>query len=154
MGKLTKVQNYPVHHRGGAGVKTLNITTRTGPVAAARVVEPQQELMIITKEGIMLRTTLQQVRVTGRAAQGVRVMNVDGKDTVASISCFDQREDAPKPNENGAKTRGRNGGTPNAAPEESAAEPAASEEPLVDDAEHIDAFLAALDEQEIEDDGE
>ncbi len=154
LGKLTKVENYPVHHRGGAGVKTLNITTRTGPVAAARVVEPQQELMIITKEGIMLRTTLQQVRVTGRAAQGVRVMNVDNKDTVASISCFDQREDAPKPSGNGAKTRGRNGGTPTAAPEESAAEPAASEEPLVDDAEHIDAFLAALDEQEIEDDGE
>ncbi|MCL0101892.1 DNA gyrase subunit A [Dehalococcoidia bacterium] len=93
LGKLTKVENYPTHHRGGAGVKTINITDRTGPVAAARMVNPTEELMIISKEGIMLRTTLQQVRVTGRAAQGVRVMNVDGKDSVASITCFESQPD-------------------------------------------------------------
>ena len=94
LGKLTNLKNYPVHHRGTSGVKTLNITARTGVVAAARVVEPTQELMIITKEGIMNRTTLQEVRVTGRAAQGVRVMRVADGDSVASIFCFDsQKED-------------------------------------------------------------
>ncbi len=102
LGKLTKLENYPVHHRGGKGVKTINITQRTGPVAAARAVEPTQELMIISKEGIMLRTTLQQVRVTGRAAQGVRVMNVDENDTVASIACFEAQKDEENGNGSGA----------------------------------------------------
>ena len=92
LGKLTNLKNYPVHHRGTSGVKTLNITGKTGVVAAARVVKPTQELMIITKEGIMNRTTLQEVRVTGRAAQGVRVMRVADGDSVASIFCFDSPE--------------------------------------------------------------
>ena len=89
LGKLTRLENYPAHHRGTRGVLTLKITTRTGPVAAARVVHPSEELMIISRKGIMLRTTLQQVRVTGRAAQGVRIMDLSGGDTVSSIASFD-----------------------------------------------------------------
>ena len=96
LGKLTRLENYPAHHRGTRGVLTLKITTRTGPVAAARVVHPSEELMIISRKGIMLRTTLQQVRVTGRAAQGVRIMDLSGGDTVSSIASFDSsKNDAP-----------------------------------------------------------
>ena len=94
-GKLTRVDRYPVHNRGGKGVKTLNITEKTGPVKAVRVVAPEQEMMIISKGGIMLRTTVQQIRVTGRTAQGVRVINLDEDDTVASIATFDSRPEAP-----------------------------------------------------------
>ncbi len=93
LGKLTRLENYMPHHRGTSGVLTLKITDRTGPVAAARVVHPDEELMIISTNGIMIRTTLRQVRVTGRAAQGVRIMDVDKGDTVASIASFDSRKD-------------------------------------------------------------
>ena len=94
-GKLTLVERYPVHKRGGKGVRTLNITDKTGRVAAVRVVAPEQELMIMTKGGTMLRTTLANVRVTGRIAQGVRVMSVEEGDTVASIACFDTQREEP-----------------------------------------------------------
>ena len=93
LGKLTRLENYMPHHRGTSGVLTLKITDRTGPVAAARVVHPDEELMIISTNGIMIRTTLRQVRVTGRAAQGVRIMDVDKGDTVASIASFDSHKD-------------------------------------------------------------
>lgn len=96
LGKLTLLDRYPVHHRGGSGVKTINLTDKTGPVAAARVVDPTHELMVISREGIMLRTNVQQVRITGRAAQGVRVMEVGDGDAVSSIACFDSpREGQP-----------------------------------------------------------
>ena len=93
LGKLTRLENYMPHHRGTSGVLTLKITDRTGKVAAARVVHPDEELMIISTNGIMIRTTLRQVRVTGRAAQGVRIMDVDKGDTVASIASFDSSKD-------------------------------------------------------------
>ena len=111
LGKLTKVESYPVHHRGGGGVVTLKITNRTGPVAAARVVHPDEELMIISKNGIMLRTTLQQVRVTGRSAQGVRVIELDPGDSVASIASFDSSNDEQAgPPTNGLKPSGNGSG--------------------------------------------
>ena len=136
LGKLTRFERYPVHHRGGSGVKTINITQRTGPVAAARAVEPSHELMIISREGIMLRTTLQQVRVTGRAAQGVRVMNVDDDDSVASIACFDsQKEDEGGGNE-AAAPRAGSPPTPQAA-----TTPPAEEEPPAEDEEQDEASL-------------
>ena len=96
LGKLTKLAGYTMHHRGGGGVLTMKITDRTGPVAAARVVEPSQELMIMTREGMMVRTTLDEVRVTGRAAQGVRVIK-PGNGTVASMACFDNQEEQEPP---------------------------------------------------------
>ena len=104
VGKLTKLEHYMPHHRGTGGVTTLTITGRTGKVAASRVVEPSEELMIISKNGIMLRTTLEQVRITGRAAQGVRIMEVEQGDKVASIASFDaDRVEAPPPGLAGAE---------------------------------------------------
>ena len=108
LGKLTRLENYMPHHRGTSGVLTLKITDRTGPVAAARVVHPDEELMIISTNGIMIRTTLRQVRVTGRAAQGVRIMDVDKGDTVASIASFDSsKDDGPdEPDSDDVKANG------------------------------------------------
>ncbi len=89
LGKLTRLEHYPTYRRGAKGVITLKITKRTGPVAAARVVHPNEELVIISSKGIMLRTRLDQVRKTGRSAQGVRIMEIKDNDTVASVASFD-----------------------------------------------------------------
>ena len=92
VGKLTKLEHYMAHHRGTGGATTLTITGRTGKVAASRVVDTEEELMIISKGGIMLRTTLEQVRITGRAAQGVRIMELEAGDKVSSIASFNADE--------------------------------------------------------------
>ena len=79
---------YPVQGRGGQGVKTLNITDRTGNVAACRVVEPGQELMLVTVDGIVVRTKVDTISLIGRNTQGVTVMRVGEGDQVASIATF------------------------------------------------------------------
>ena len=144
-GKLTRVERYPVHKRGGMGVKTLNITEKTGPVTAVRVVAPEQEMMIISKGGIMLRTTVQQIRVTGRSAQGVRVINLEEDDTVASIATFDSKPEGP------SGTNGTNGTKPTA--------PAAEGAGAATDIDDADGELEVLDDtdgplEEMADDGE
>jgi DNA gyrase subunit A len=88
-GKRTRLSEYPVQGRGGQGVKTLNITDRTGNVAACRVVSPGQELMLVTREGIVQRVrSLDEISLIGRNTQGVTVMKVDSGDVVASIAAF------------------------------------------------------------------
>jgi DNA gyrase subunit A len=87
-GKRTRLTEYPVHGRGGQGVKTLNITDRTGNVAACRVVQPGQELMLVTREGIVVRTKVDSISLIGRNTQGVTVMRVSEGDVVASIAAF------------------------------------------------------------------
>jgi DNA gyrase subunit A len=87
-GKRTRLTEYPVQGRGGQGVKTLNITERTGNVAACRVVEPGQDLMLVTRDGIVVRTRVDQISLIGRNTQGVTVMKVNEGDQVASIAAF------------------------------------------------------------------
>ncbi len=87
-GKRTRVEEYPVQGRGGQGVKTLNITERTGNVAACRMVRPGQDLMLVTREGIVVRTRVDQISLIGRNTQGVTVMKVAEGDQVASIAAF------------------------------------------------------------------
>ena len=87
-GKRTKVEEYPLQGRGGQGVKTLNITDRTGAVAACRMVGPGQELMLVTREGIVVRTRVDSISLIGRNTQGVTVMRVAEGDQVASIAAF------------------------------------------------------------------
>jgi DNA gyrase subunit A len=88
VGKLTSLAQYRQQGRGGKGIKTLKVTPKTGPVVAAAVVDPDQEVMVVSSKGIMMRTSLEEIRVTGRIAQGVRVMNLEPGDTVASVACF------------------------------------------------------------------
>ncbi|MGE0599569.1 MAG: DNA gyrase subunit A [Dehalococcoidia bacterium] len=87
-GKRTRLDEYPVQGRGGQGVKTLNITDRTGNVAACRVVEPGQEVMLVTVDGIVVRTKVDSISLIGRNTQGVTVMRVGEGDQVASIATF------------------------------------------------------------------
>ena len=100
-GKRTRVDEYPVQGRGGQGVKTLNITDRTGKVAACRMVSDSDslELMLVTREGIVVRTRTKTISLIGRVTQGVRVIDVNDGDQVASIAAFtmaDEPERAPR----------------------------------------------------------
>ncbi len=94
-GKLTPVGDYPQQHRGGSGVKTFKITDKTGGVAAARVVSKSQQLMIISADGIVIRTPVREkdlrkgITIQGRSTQGVKLMRLNGDDTVVAIACFD-----------------------------------------------------------------
>uniref|UniRef100_UPI002ADD9FF4 DNA gyrase C-terminal beta-propeller domain-containing protein n=1 Tax=Tepidiforma sp. TaxID=2682230 RepID=UPI002ADD9FF4 len=87
-GKRTRIEEYPVQGRGGQGVKTLNITEKTGKVAACRMVSPGQELMLVTRDGIVVRTRVDGISLIGRNTQGVTVMRVNEGDQVASIAAF------------------------------------------------------------------
>lgn len=89
-GKLTQTQRFPRHGRGGQGVRAHLVTEKTGWVAAARTVSPEQELMVMSAAGVVLRTTMAEIRVVGRSAQGVSLMKPGSGDSVISIACFDQ----------------------------------------------------------------
>jgi DNA gyrase subunit A len=117
-GKRTDLEEYPVHNRGGQGVRTLNVTDRTGKVAACKVVHPDQQLMLVSREGIVIRTRVETISRIGRNTQGVSVFSVAEGDQVASIATFWMEGDEPKPQPptngqgNGAAPRRRNGSTP------------------------------------------
>ncbi len=85
-GKRTPVAEYPTHHRGGQGVNTITMTDKKGLLAAMKVVDPHDEIMIITEEGSVVRTPVSGVSQLGRSTQGVHVMNVAGNDRVSAIA--------------------------------------------------------------------
>jgi len=87
-GKRTALSRYPLHGRGGSGVQTFKISQKTGKVVAAQVVFPSQELLVITVNGIIIRTSLNEISAIGRAAQGVKVIRLEKGDNVASIACL------------------------------------------------------------------
>ncbi len=86
VGKRTPLREFPRQGRGGGGVRALKVTARTGPVAAARVVQEAEELLIISAGGIVIRTPVHLISQLGRPAQGVNVMHLNENDRVASIS--------------------------------------------------------------------
>ncbi|HET6616056.1 MAG TPA: DNA gyrase subunit A [Dehalococcoidia bacterium] len=88
-GKRTPYPDYPRKHRGGQGVRNYDITNKTGKVIAARTVNASQELIVISRDGIVIRTRMDSIRMTGRAAQGVSVINVTPGDSVASLATID-----------------------------------------------------------------
>ncbi len=88
-GKRTEMSQYPLKGRGGQGVRTLNITPKTGNVAAVRMVSPNHELMLVSEDGILIRTKVDSISLLGRNTQGVTVMKVGENDRVASIANFD-----------------------------------------------------------------
>ena len=81
-GKRSQVEDYRVTNRGGKGVKTLNITEKTGRLVAIKVVTDENDLMIINKSGILIRLKVSECRVMGRATQGVRLINLTKKNDV------------------------------------------------------------------------
>ncbi len=93
-GKRTPVGEYPSHHRGGQGVNTITMTSKKGQLAAMKIVDEHDEIMIITEEGVVVRTPVSGVSQLGRSTQGVHVMNVSGKDKISAVatSTMDEKE--------------------------------------------------------------
>ena len=85
-GKRSSLDDYRETNRGGKGVKTLNITDKTGELIAIKDVTDKDDLMIINKSGIILRMAVKDLRVMGRATQGVKLIELKGKDTIASVA--------------------------------------------------------------------
>ena len=86
-GKRTPIDEYPLHHRGGQGVFTLKVTPRVGKLSALRVTrDPEEEILVITANGMVLRTTVGSISRIGRQTQGVIVMRVAGDDQVVGLA--------------------------------------------------------------------
>ncbi len=92
-GKRSLIDDYRVTNRGGKGVKNLNITDKTGAVIAIKVVEDDNDLMVINKSGITIRLHVDEVRVMGRATQGVRIINLTKRNDAISSVCSVSREE-------------------------------------------------------------
>ena len=86
MGKCTHIDDYRVQKRGGKGILTVNRTDKTGDVVALIEVLPEDQIMLITRGGIVIRSSVDQVRVTGRNAQGVRLVSLDEGDLVTAVA--------------------------------------------------------------------
>ncbi len=92
-GKRSSVEDYRITNRGGKGVKTMNITEKTGALIAIKSVVDENDLMIINKSGIAIRMDAATIRVMGRATQGVKLINLKGNDTIAAIAKVEISED-------------------------------------------------------------
>lgn len=106
-GKRTDLEDYRVTNRGGKGVKTLNITDKTGNLIAIKAVTDADELMIINKSGITIRIPMSDLRVMGRATQGVRLIRLDESDQIASVAQVDS--EIVMEEENGIQNENENG---------------------------------------------
>ena len=92
-GKRTDLDEYRKTNRGGKGVKTINITEKTGKLVSIQAVNDQYDLMIIDRSGITIRTSVEQIRVAGRATQGVKIINLREGDAIASVVAVPADED-------------------------------------------------------------
>lgn len=85
-GKRSSLEDYRITNRGGKGVKTINVTEKTGNLVAIKNVTDEDDLMIINKSGIIIRMAVADLRVMGRATQGVRLINIKGDDSIAAVA--------------------------------------------------------------------
>ena len=92
-GKRTKIDEYRKTHRGSKGVKALNITEKNGNIVAFKIVTGDEDLMIITNNGIIIRLSLSQVSTTGRVAQGVKLINLKDEQLVSTVALIDKEEE-------------------------------------------------------------
>jgi DNA gyrase subunit A len=93
-GKRSTLEDYRITNRGGKGVKTINVTEKTGKLVSIKDVMDQDDLMIINKSGIAIRMAVADLRVMGRATQGVRLIKVRGDDSIAAVAKVMHDEDA------------------------------------------------------------
>ena len=98
IGKRTAIEEYATKGRGGQGVLTFRVTDRSGPLAVARAIHEHQEVILISREGIVMRTRAESINRQGRGTQGVSVMNIEEGDALASIAQIDL-DDRPTPPE-------------------------------------------------------
>lgn len=108
-GKRSEVADYRVTNRGGKGVKTISVTDKTGELVAIKNVTDDDDLMIITRKGVIIRMHISDIRIMGRATQGVRLINLKGKDEIAAVAKVERGEDEEEviePDENGTEPKG------------------------------------------------
>lgn len=102
-GKMSDIEQYRVSQRGGKGVKTLNATERNGQIVALRAVNGNEDLMIITSDGIVIRLPMEQVKMSGRNTQGVKLIKVQDGQSVATVEVVEKatdEDDLPEVEEN------------------------------------------------------
>lgn len=92
-GKRTDLDDYRITGRSGKGVKTIQITEKTGKLISIQAVSDENDLMIINRSGLTIRTPVSDIRVTGRAAQGVKIINLRGNDAIASVIAVPKSDD-------------------------------------------------------------
>ncbi|MFT5890336.1 MAG: DNA gyrase subunit A [Dokdonia sp.] len=92
-GKRSSLEDYRITNRGGKGVKTISVTDKTGELVAIKNVTDEDDLMIINKSGIAIRMAVADLRVMGRATQGVRLINLKGNDSIAAVAKVKHEED-------------------------------------------------------------
>jgi DNA gyrase subunit A len=98
LGKCSGIDEYRVQKRGGKGILTLNRTDRTGDVVALMEVVPEDELMLMTRQGVAIRIKVSEIRVASRATQGVKLVALDDKDVVSAVARVvpDETETVPE----------------------------------------------------------
>ncbi|WP_320053111.1 DNA gyrase subunit A [uncultured Acetobacteroides sp.] len=105
-GKRSQLDEYRVTNRGGKGVRTMNITEKTGMLIAIKNVTDQNDLMIINKSGLTIRLAIADIRVTGRATQGVKLINLRNNDSIASVASVPKSEDKEEELQEGIEISG------------------------------------------------
>ena len=99
-GKRSRLEDYRITNRGGKGVKTISITDKTGDLVAIKNVDDTNGLMIINKSGIAIRMAVKNLRVMGRATQGVKLINLKESDSIAAVAKVVHEEDEENHEEN------------------------------------------------------
>ena len=103
-GKRTDLDEYRITNRGGKGVKTINITEKTGKLISIQAVTDDNDLMIINRSGLTIRTAVSQIRLAGRATQGVRIINLREGDAIASVMAVPAAAEEENPTEGSENT--------------------------------------------------
>lgn len=93
LGKRSDIDEYRLTNRGGKGVRTMNVTDKTGKVITIKSVNDEDDLLLTTKDGIMIRSGVKDLRVMGRATQGVRVINLKDGDSIADVAVMRKAEE-------------------------------------------------------------
>lgn len=102
-GKRSEIEEYRITNRGGKGVKTINITEKTGKLIAIKDVTDEDDLMIINRSGLTIRLAINTLRVMGRATQGVKLINLRKNDTIAAVTKVQHEEPEEENNDNGTE---------------------------------------------------
>jgi DNA gyrase subunit A len=85
-GKRTPMSEYRIQGRGGKGIKTLNVTEKNGPVVSLKVVDEDEDLMIMTTSGTLIRISMSDINTMGRITQGVKLINIRDDDSVSTVT--------------------------------------------------------------------
>lgn len=107
-GKRSEIEEYRITKRGGKGVKTINITEKTGKLIAIKDVTDEDDLMIINRSGLTIRLAINTLRVMGRATQGVKLINLRKNDTIAAVTKVQHEEPEEENNDNGTEIEENN----------------------------------------------